>query len=101
MRSFILLFVYFLLSPLFADVSIRLKGGKNYGEFLEQTGGGGGLLYGVSDPTVKGGGSRITYPNQFSYLGIGVLFEWNKLRFESELDSTLGYAYTGIGKNED
>lgn len=37
----------------------------------------------------------------FPYLGIGVLFEWNKLRFESELDSTLGYAYTGIGKNED
>ncbi len=92
--------LYLFALPAFAEVSLRLKTGQNYGEYLEQIGGR-GAVFGNSDPSIQGAGSRITYPNRFTYIGIGMLVQINGWRWESEFDSTLGYVYTGMGKNED
>lgn len=101
MRVLFIAFLYaFCTGNLLSQVSLRLKVGQNYGEILQQVGGRGAVL-GNTDPFIQGQGSRITYPNQFPYWGMGILIQWNSWRWESELDSTVGYANTGVGKNED
>ncbi len=80
---------------IFSQTSISLTAGKNEGEHIFETGNKFANLSGIR------GGSRITYPRDFGYLGFQFSQTFERLLFSGKVATTGTSAHTGVARDED
>ncbi len=91
-------YVFFLLAifeSVNAQTNVSLFTGRNEGEHIFETGNKYANLSGIR------GGSRITYPRNFNYLGLELSRISNKFLLSGKVSSTGGYVQAGEARDED